>query len=155
MRLTQKQIIVAIEAHFSAKLNGKVQAWAENGAYYISASGLPAHPRVAHLYPNGWSMGDTVTVEEALDIAEAHYELSRPKIVRLSEAIALLDSAEAYMYQRTYNSDGAGSKTWSQWYHDVLCTVTILREANREAREELARLIGAKLDLSCSQNVRR
>lgn len=78
------------------------------------------------------------------DRAVMYDALIGTRIQRLAAAVSLLDQSEAHLYASTYASDGGGSKTWSQWYEDVRDTVTILRNANREAREELARMIGAK-----------
>jgi hypothetical protein len=64
-------------------------------------------------------------------------------LVENAEALQTLLSAEQYLYATTYASDGKGSRTFSQWYHDVADSVELLRSRQDVARHTIAKRIGA------------
>ena len=56
-----------LAAHYTAKLHGKVWAIYDRSrrAYCIRGEGLPAHPDLRAMYPNGWSLCDYIKPAKA------------------------------------------------------------------------------------------
>jgi hypothetical protein len=85
---SRDQIVKALAAHYSAELKGKVWAAYDETKrqYSIRGENLPAHPDLASLYPNGWSLLSYIKPSQARQLLEtklskASYPIYRVKFV--------------------------------------------------------------------------
>jgi hypothetical protein len=60
--LSREQVSRGLASHYSRKLGGDVWAYFDESKrqYAIRGEGLPPHPDLIAMYPNGWSLLDFI-----------------------------------------------------------------------------------------------
>ncbi len=80
--LTVEEICSRVAAHYTRKMNGPVdctymgEGWRwrnmeHHGSFEIHGRNLPSSPALQKQYPSGWEMLDRLSLEQALEIAQA------------------------------------------------------------------------------------
>ncbi len=65
--MTRMEVSKALAVHYTQKMNGEVWCYFDTSkrAYCIQANGLPSHPDLRDLYPNGWTLLDFIQPRKA------------------------------------------------------------------------------------------